>query len=47
MAQTYQVTTHSLTVQATDRPADLLPFQQDELTLVQRAHTTPQAARAA
>ena len=27
-----QVTTHSLTVQATDRPADLLPFQQDELT---------------
>ena len=28
VAQTYQVTTHSLTVQATDRPADLLPFQQ-------------------
>ena len=35
VGQTFQVTSHSLTAQATDRPADLLPFQQDELTLVQ------------
>lgn len=35
VAETYRVTTHALTVRATDRPADLLPFQQSELTLVQ------------
>ena len=35
VGRTFQVTSHSLTAQATDRPADLLPFQQDELTLVQ------------
>lgn len=35
VGQTFQVTSHSLTAQATDRPADLLPFQQSELTLVQ------------
>lgn len=40
MAQTYQVTTHSLTVQATDRPADLLPFQQGDLTLAEGAYYT-------
>lgn len=40
VAQTYQVTTHSLTVQATDRPADLLPFQQGDLTLAEGAYYT-------
>ena len=35
VGRTFQVTSHSLTAQATDRPADLLPFQQSELTLVQ------------
>lgn len=35
VAETYRVTTHALTVRATDRPADLLPFQQSELALVQ------------
>lgn len=35
VGQTFQVTSHILTAQATDRPADLLPFQQSELTLVQ------------
>lgn len=37
MAETYQVAAHSLTVQASNRPDDLLPFQQGELTLTKGA----------
>lgn len=33
VAKTYQVTSRALTVQASNRPADLLVFQQNELTL--------------
>ena len=38
VAKTFQVISHSLTVRATDRPADLLPFQQGDLTLVEGAY---------
>lgn len=40
VAKTYRVTSHSLTVQASDRPGDLLPFQQNELTLTEGAFYT-------
>lgn len=40
MAETYQVAAHSLTVQASNRPDDLLPFQQGELTLTKGAFYT-------
>lgn len=40
VARTYQVTAHSLTVRATNQPADLLPFQQSELALVEGAFYT-------